>query len=116
MILHKLCCISVLGFLTLALTPGVQRHSSRLTKAMQADGGRPVPPWPPSRTRSLNTAQVGSILRADGGRPVPPWPPSGTRSLNTAQVGSILRADGGRPVPPWPPGPAEKALSTYSKG
>ncbi|HEV2223773.1 MAG TPA: hypothetical protein VGR84_12300 [Candidatus Acidoferrales bacterium] len=51
-----------------------------LPNPLLADGGAPMPPWPPSNS-----------LLADGGAPMPPWPPS-----------NPLLADGGAPMPPWP--------------
>jgi hypothetical protein len=54
-----------------------------------ADGGAPVPPYPPQMTNS-------TIVIADGGAPVPPYPPQISNS-------TIVIADGGAPVPPYPP-------------
>lgn len=80
------CLCSFVGMgLSVRMAAKGQIHSRSSVRAMMlADGGEPVPPWPPS----------GLTLLADGGEPVPPWPPSG----------SVLLADGGEPVPPWPSG------------
>lgn len=71
--------------------------------ALTADGGAPVPPYPPNPS---------SALTADGGAPVPPYPPNppyppqfvfpATDSVNSHPT---LVADGGAPVPPYPPIP-----------
>jgi hypothetical protein len=64
-------------------------------RALIADGGAPVPPYP--KPRVIN-------LTADGGAPVPPYPkpPIPVRSLS-ANPQATLSADGGAPVPPYPP-------------
>lgn len=83
-----------------------------------ADGGAPVPPYPPKSYFRPLTADGGAPvppypkppvinLTADGGAPVPPYPQPPIRVPSvSANPQSTLLADGGAPVPPYPPRPA----------
>ena len=53
----------------------------------------------------LPTCQRSAVFLADGGEPVPPWPPNGqvTSVNDRSVVTKTMLADGGEPVPPWPP-------------
>lgn len=64
-----------------------------------ADGGGPVPPYPPPPP---------SVFVVDGGGPVPPYPPPLPPSAGYTQP--TLLADGGGPVPPYPPPPPSANL------
>jgi hypothetical protein len=80
-----------------------------------ADGGAPVPPYPPKSSFRALTADGGAPvppypkapainLTADGGAPVPsyPQPPIPAPSVSSKPQSTLL-ADGGAPVPPYPP-------------
>ncbi|HKF51371.1 MAG TPA: hypothetical protein VKB26_03590 [Candidatus Acidoferrales bacterium] len=62
-----------------------------------ADGGGPIPPFPPSGKQLITNTPA---FLADGGGPIPPFPPSGGQ-LDTSSP--VLSADGGGPIPPFPP-------------
>ena len=46
----------------------------RTSGVLRADGGAPIPPFPPSGS----LLATRPILSADGGAPIPPFPPSGS--------------------------------------
>jgi hypothetical protein len=99
---RKLCMLFLAGFVGFLITPRVKVHP-RMHGLIKADGGHPIPPWPPKRAESPNAVQPASMLVADGGHPIPPWPPKRAESPNAVQPASMLVADGGHPIPPWPP-------------
>jgi hypothetical protein len=72
------------------------------SKTLVADGGAPVPPYPKPRSIYLMT---------DGGAPVPPYPKSPFAGPSfSANPQATLSADGGAPVPPYPPNPSTANL------
>lgn len=75
MITRRLCIVFLIGFVTLLVTPTIQYSHATIAPTVRADGGRPVPPYPPPPGLALQTTQAASMLLADGGRPVPPYPP-----------------------------------------
>ena len=67
------------------------------TKTWVADGGAPVPNYPPKPPKRSGSVSSQPTLLADGGAPVPPVP--------TKPPANYTIADGGAPVPPVPPPP-----------
>ena len=101
MIAKKIALLFLLGSLAVSITLGVQHSYPQGRPILRADGGSPVPPYPPPPS-ALSTTP---ILMADGGSPVPPYPPPPP----SLQLTPILMADGGSPVPPYPPPPPSTA-------
>ena len=65
---------------TLTRPQGPDQQCSRTsTKTLIADGGAPVPPYPPSPKRNGSSNSQPTLL-ADGGAPVPPYPPKPTNT------------------------------------
>jgi hypothetical protein len=61
----------VCGVVLLIATYGVgaSTPNRKLNPQLTADGGAPMPPWPPKVQ-----------LMADGGAPMPPWPPNPSKA------------------------------------
>ena len=57
-----------------------QQCEGSSTKTWVADGGAPVPPYPPPPPKRNGSANSQRTLVADGGAPVPPYPPKPTNA------------------------------------
>ena len=85
------------------------------TKTWVADGGAPVPNYPPKPPKRSGSVSSQPTLLADGGAPVPNYPPPPPRRNGSADSQPTLQADGGAPVPNYPPPPPKRNGSTNSQ-
>jgi hypothetical protein len=82
-----------------------QQCAGTSTETLVADGGAPVPVYPPKPPKRKGSTNSQPTLLADGGAPVPSYPPPPPKRNGSANSQPALVADGGAPVPPYPPRP-----------
>jgi hypothetical protein len=60
-------CVGVVGLSATLCATSISPINWKWHSNWVADGGAPMPPWPPNQTSK-------TTLIADGGAPMPPWP------------------------------------------
>jgi hypothetical protein len=80
--------------------PAHRHQFNRISVQLRVAGVRAPAPRHPTLPASRNCQ---STLSADGGGPVPPYPPPQPIPPSSSNAPSILIVDGGGPVPPYPP-------------